>query len=78
MCGTADWEWDPEQGGNKFAYDAVAKHCQGCYIRDAASDDTQRSPGVTIELHPAGTVESAKRELRAQERARTRSRRKTR
>lgn len=61
MCGTADWEWQE----NKFAYEAVPHRCQGCYVRDSATDDTQRQPGVTVELHPTGTRESALRQEKA-------------
>lgn len=68
LCGTAQWEWDPKRGGNKFAYEPVAVMCPGCYAKEAASDDTSRLPGVTIELHPTGTKESAKRFV-AQQRA---------
>lgn len=76
MCGTAGWEWDPEQGGSKFAYEPVGVHCQGCYVKDAASDDTQRTPGLTIELHPTGTQESAERALAAERRQRASAERK--
>lgn len=68
MCGTAQWEWDPEQGGSKFAYEAVGVHCQGCYVKGAASDDADRRPGLSFELHPTRTQESAKRLLAAQRR----------
>lgn len=70
MCGTAEWEWDPKRGGNRFAYEAVAKHCQGCYIKDAAAEDGERRAGMSIELAPTGTPESAKRMLAAQKRQR--------
>ncbi len=78
MCGTADWEWDPKQGGSKFAYEAVARHCQGCYVKDATTEDTERRPGLIVELHPTGTVESARRLVAAKERQANRQRRKTR
>lgn len=69
MCGTASWEWEE----NKFAYEAVSHLCRGCYVKDAASDDTKRQPGVTIELHPTGTQESARRQLTAQQRHQARA-----
>lgn len=78
MCGTAAWEWDPESGGKRFAYEPVSVHCQGCYVKDAASNDTERKPGVTIELHPTGTRESARRLLAGQQRARAQSKKKVR
>lgn len=68
LCGTAEWEWDPKQGGSRFAYEAVAHTCRGCEMKDAVSDETGRRPGTTIELHPTGTVESAKRLMAAKNR----------
>jgi hypothetical protein len=69
MCGTAAWEWDPERGGSRFAYEPVGVLCQGCYVKDGSSHDTERMPGVTIELHPTGTRESAQRLVAAQRRS---------
>lgn len=69
MCGTAEWEWDPKQGGSKFAYEAVGRTCRGCYIKEAATEESERQPGLTIELHPTGTVESARRMVAAQRRS---------
>lgn len=78
MCGTAPWEWDPKRGGKKFAYEPVSVHCQGCYVKDGVSGETERTPGVTIELHPTGTRESAQRLLAAQRREQARAKAKRR
>lgn len=51
-CGTSKWEWDPEQGGSKFAYEAVEEHCQGCLVKEAASEDSSNIPGSRITLVP--------------------------
>lgn len=50
MCGTADWEWDPKQGGSRHAYDHQEKFCQGCYIKSAAAEDKKTLPGTSIVL----------------------------
>lgn len=59
MCGTADWEWDPKEGGNKFAYEPVSKTCRGCELREIAQKDEDRMPGVTVVLRPTHTREWA-------------------
>jgi hypothetical protein len=61
LCGTSQREWDPERGGKKTAYEPVSVFCPGCYAKTAVSDDTSSQPGVTIELRPTGTQESAQR-----------------
>lgn len=61
MCGTAEWEWNE----NRFAYEPVSKYCHGCHLKEISAEDRNRTPGVTIELMPTGTVESAKRFLKA-------------
>lgn len=68
-CGTAEWEWDPQGGGSKFAYEAVAIHCRGCFMQETSTEDLDRQPGVTVQLHPTGTVESARRTMAARRRA---------
>ena len=65
LCGTADWEWDPAQGGSRFAYEPVEKLCQGCYVKH---EQGSGSPGTSVVLEPTGTQESARRQL-AQEHA---------
>lgn len=61
MCGTAGWEWDPEQGGSRHAYEAVEKFCHGCYVKSSMSRDIDSSDGHTIELAPTAGVEAARR-----------------
>lgn len=68
LCGTAEWEWKE----NRFAYEAVSRHCKGCMIKEAASEGSERTPGVTIELRPTGTQESAQRVLKARDRQKRR------
>jgi hypothetical protein len=68
MCGTAPWEWDEKQGGSKYAYEAVGVQCPGCYQKAISSDDTSQLPGVTIELRPTGTQESAQRYVKQKRR----------
>lgn len=77
LCGTAAREWDPTQGGSRYAYEAVAVTCPGCYAKSVMSDETSKLPGVTIELRPTGTVESAKRWLRQKKREQARRAKKT-
>lgn len=55
MCGTAPWEWDPEQGGSRHAYDAEDQLCHGCYVTQSFSErnDGEKSmPGTTVGLVP--------------------------
>lgn len=61
MCGTAEWEWKE----NRFAYEAVGRHCPGCYTTDVANEGSERLPGVRIELRPTNTRESAARREKA-------------
>lgn len=67
LCGTAPWEWDPKQGGNRFAYEAVGELCQGCLHRAVANEQIGQSPGVNVILKPTNTPEHAKRMKRAEE-----------
>lgn len=54
MCGTAPWEWDPEQGGSKYAYEAHRHICFGCQHKDLArEEDDGRLAGMSIVLIPA-------------------------
>lgn len=60
LCGTADWEWDPAQGGTRFAYEPVEKLCQGCYVMH---EQGTGQPGTSVVLEPTNTQASAKRQL---------------
>lgn len=64
LCGTATWEWDPAQGGSRFAYEPIEMYCHGCYLKAVTSQDTANNPGITVELAPTGTPEAAKRFVR--------------
>lgn len=51
MCGTAPWEWDPEQGGSRFAYDPKVEICPGCERKDWMRDNTDgKTAGARITL----------------------------
>ena len=52
LCGTAPWEWDPEQGGERDAYGATIHNCMGCYHTKIAQQDTDLMPGASIRLVP--------------------------
>lgn len=69
ICGTAPWEWDPAQGGNKHAYEVIEHFCQGCHDREYMQDAAANAPGVRLELAKTGTVESAKRRVKAMRRS---------
>ena len=51
-CGTAEWEWDPKQGGSRDAHHAEVRMCMGCYHRSNAESDEQLPPGSRIVLSP--------------------------
>lgn len=70
MCGTAGWEWDAKQGGNRFAYEAVQHTCPGCYVKEAAAEDLPRNAGVTVQLQPTNTPAHYQRLARMQQMAR--------
>lgn len=72
LCGTAEWEWDPEQGGRRDAYEPVEHRCHGCYLKAKAQshDPTRDSDGITIDLLPTRTREAAQRHLKAARRRR--------
>lgn len=58
-CGTAEWEWDPKQGGDVYAYEAMPVLCQGCLRKDAARDDEGSSgDGISVRLIPARRAEA--------------------
>lgn len=71
MCGTADWEWDEKQGGNRRAYEPVERFCPGCHIKLSAAthDPNRNTDGITVELEPTGTRASALRLLKQARRA---------
>jgi len=50
MCGTGRWEWDPEQGGSRFAYEPVEEICPGCEKKDWLRDNSEHRAGVYIAL----------------------------
>lgn len=53
-CGTAPWEWDPEQGGSRFAYEPVEEICFGCEMKDWVQKDQAKNdhPGKYVALRP--------------------------
>lgn len=63
LCGTADWEWDPAQGGARHAYEPVEKLCQGCYVKH---DQGSEQPGTYVVLEPTNTRAAAQRQLAAE------------
>lgn len=58
-CGTAEWEYDPAQGGDPNAYEAVPIRCAGCAAKDVAREvaGKELGPGVTITLVPRAVAE---------------------
>lgn len=73
MCGTAPWEWDPKQGGNRRAYEPVEHFCPGCYAKAALqhADPGRNMDGITIVLVPNDRgVDAARRHVKAKKRAR--------
>ncbi len=77
MCGTAPWEWDPAQGGSKYAYEPTLHECPGCKAKEIMQqDDSAKGPGQTVILTPTRTVAWAKSMVKRQrlERARRRDR----
>lgn len=53
-CGTQEWEWDPEQGGSRFAYYPRETICPGCEVKDWIQHDKakQNQAGRYVELVP--------------------------
>lgn len=73
MCGTAPWEWDPKQGGNRRAYEAVEVFCPGCYAKASMRqlDVGRNTDGVTVELVPNdASLDAAKRRVKRKRRER--------
>lgn len=67
MCGTAAWEWDPKQGGSKYAYEAVEEFCPGCYAKASMRqlDPGRNTDGLTVVLVPNNSgLATAKRRIR--------------
>lgn len=61
MCGTADWEWDDEEGDGRFAYAAVHEVCHGCQQKDLAREEdseTGSKPGVSVTLIPRAAAQA--------------------
>lgn len=59
-CGTAGWQWDPEQGGHPLAFEAVATTCPGCARRDIAREMKGKgpnAPGEHMSLVPRAAAE---------------------
>jgi hypothetical protein len=77
LCGTAEWEWDPEQGGSRYAYEPVEKMCPGCYAKHDQGTDR---PGAFVTLEPSSSPTSIRRrvaqeaEFKARQRAMAKAR----
>lgn len=75
MCGTAQWEWDPKQGGSKYAYEAVEKFCPGCYAKASMRqlEAGRNTDGITVELVPNDSgIDTARRRVHRQKMGRQR------
>lgn len=52
-CGTREEEWDPERGGDRFAYVAETYRCPGCELRAMEQENIpDGAKGVKIALVP--------------------------
>ena len=71
MCGTAEWEWIGEDGSRRRPYEAVEHLCMGCYAKSSAqtNDPNRNMDGITVELVPTNTRDSARRLVRQRTRA---------
>lgn len=79
-CGSSQWEWDPERGGDEHAYQALPMKCPGCAELDLGREilGDSKAPGTSIQLVPQATAErmlhaprkrpKSKREKRSKER----------
>lgn len=57
-CGSAEWQWDPEQGGSTNAFDAVVETCPGCQRKDWLRDDHEKLPsGSSVVLVPRAVAD---------------------
>lgn len=73
MCGTAGWEWDPRQGGERRAYEAVESYCPGCHALEHArellhEDKDRNTKGITHGLMPTRGRDADERLMRAERR----------
>lgn len=52
MCGTAEWEWNPREGGQLDAYVAMWHDCMGCKHKDAfrSGEGEQNVAGRSVVL----------------------------
>lgn len=48
QCGTREEEWDPEQGGDRYAYGVEIRRCRGCEVKQMGED------GVNVEEYGRG------------------------
>ena len=55
-CGTRASEWDPKQGGHRFAYITQTRRCPGCELIDMAQQHMREHPeqnrGMLLGLLP--------------------------
>lgn len=54
-CGTTKAQWDPAQGGSRFAFVADVDRCMGCEVLDMANRDLAKQEdtlGVRVGLVP--------------------------
>ena len=59
-CGTAEWQWDPAQGGSPVAFEAISVSCPGCARTDVARElkgKGSNSPGERMTLVPRAVAE---------------------
>jgi len=70
LCGTAQWEW----AENRYAYEPAVRICRGCEMKESVSNETNRQPGLTVELAPTVGLEAARRQLAQEKRMRILSR----
>lgn len=58
-CGTADWEWAED----RFAYQPIARTCEGCRQRDFLQGEHDADgPGVSVVLVPQALAERIQQE----------------
>ena len=58
-CGTMPQEWDPTQGGNRFAYIVDVWRCPGCELLEMARRDLPEDQlGLHMRLVPNDDLES--------------------
>ena len=37
-CGTREEEWDPDRGGDRYAYGAEIRRCRGCEVKQMGEE----------------------------------------